>query len=381
MKKKSSKIIFQIERSSLKFLILGIFITLFFIGVIVFIPKGKALFLNNKIKKFQEDSALISHDASGCSDGEGIQKVKESVVKIVGDYSSGSGFIVSIDGFIVTNYHVVQNESQVHVLFHDGSSYLGEIYSYDPVVDIAIVKINISDQLQPVEWGEIEDLNLGADVIAIGYPHSDVLKGEPSITKGSFSAIRKSDNDLIEFIQTDTSLNPGNSGGPLIDVCGKVIGINELTISDADDLNFAISENTARNYVKSLIEGDRKEVIKQEVNIQSYYSPEEIVNLFYTFISLRYLDEAFNLLSTTYQATTNINEWHKGYSTTLNVFVNDLYAIEDDEPGHESVYVNLTAVDLNNDQAVFRNFEGVWHLIQSDNGQWMMDDGLIKETK
>lgn len=374
MKKvRDEKIIIQFKKSSLTWFLTGVITTsLLFVSYLWY--KGDLPTLSSISQKFNQQVK----SSGSCNEIDSINVAKKSVVKIIGEESSGSGFIISSDGFIVTNYHVVQNEPKPHVVFSDGTSNLTSIYNYDSKVDIAILKVSLPTNFPPLEWSSSVINNQGAQVIALGFPYSDVLKGEVSVTRGSVSATRDSDDGLIKYIQTDTSLNPGNSGGPLIDNCGKVIGINEIAISQTDGLNFAISSATAKNYVDTLIKEERKTEPVLANSLST--TPEETVALFYAFISMRKLDGAYELFSPEYESTTNLSEWYAGYNTTLNTYINDIHAVRSDEPGYEAVYVNLTSADLIGDRVQFRNFEGVWHLVKID-GQWRMDHGPIMEIE
>lgn len=374
MKKiKDEKVIIEFKKSSVVTFFIGAFITAF-LFLIFFWFKADLPAFQLIPQKFNEQKSKPEI----CNEEESIKHAKQSVVKIVGEESSGSGFIISKDGFIVTNYHVVQNESKPHIVFSDGTSILASIYNFDSKVDIAILKVSLPNDPLPLEWGSPVALNQGAQVIALGFPYSDILRGEVSVSKGSLSATRESDDGLIKYIQTDTSLNHGNSGGPLIDNCGKVIGINEIAISQSDGLNFAISSDTAKNYVDTLIKEEKKP--EPELSSSANITPADTVELFYILTSTRKLDNAFELLSPDYQSSTNLDDWRNGHNTTLNVYVNDIYPIKSDQIGYEAIFVSLTTADLVNDRVLFRNFEGIWHLTKID-GRWRMDHGPIVEVK
>lgn len=372
-KQKEDKIAIEIDKSALKFFLSGL-LAASIIFVLYLWYKGELSKISSTGQKPTTTQATTSET---CNDEESIKRVKQSVVKIIGDKSSGSGFVVSKDGFIVTNYHVIQDEEKSHVVFANGSSDIAKVYNYDAKVDIALLKTTPQNDIQPLEWSDLKSLNPGATVIAIGYPYSDALKGEATVTKGTFSANRETDDGVIKYIQTDTSLNHGNSGGPLIDSCGKVVGINEIAISTTDGINLAISSATAKNYAETLAKEEKPQT---QLAGDTTVTPQDAVGLFYILVSARRLDDAFSILSPDYQATININDWHNGYSSSLNTFVNDVRLVGSDEFGYEAVYVNLTSVDLVGDKVQSRNFEGVWHLIQI-NGLWRMDHGPIREIK
>lgn len=161
----------------------------------------------------------------------------------------GSGFLITNDGYIITNKHVVENESTVSIKLRDGRTILGSVLSTDPKRDLALIKVE-GDHFPWLTLGKITDADIGDEVIAIGTPGVETLAIELdwSVSKGIVSAIRKN-LDVFGFegivvIQTDTPINQGNSGGPLISLKnGKVIGVNSFKTKDKDKegLNFAVS--------------------------------------------------------------------------------------------------------------------------------------------
>jgi len=167
--------------------------------------------------------------------------------------ASGSGFIISSDGFIVTNHHVIENATDIKVALADGRVIAGELKGADPSTDIAVLKI-YETGLRALHFADSDNLKPGQIAIAIGNP----LGLQHTVTAGVVSALgrtlRANNGRMIDdVIQTDASLNPGNSGGPLVNSLGEVIGVNTATISSAQGLCFAVSSKLAAYVAGKLI--------------------------------------------------------------------------------------------------------------------------------
>lgn len=204
-----------------------------------------------------------------------VDKVAPSVVSIVTNttrqtlfgasqgQAAGTGIILSKDGYILTNNHVVASATKIEVVATDGTTYDEvEVVGADPLNDISYLKIKNAKDLQPAELGDSSTLRIGQQVVAIGnalgqYQNtvsSGIIsgKGRP-ITAGGEGG--DSGESLTDLLQTDAAINPGNSGGPLLNYSGQVIGINTAVASNAEGIGFAIPVNATKGTLKGVLAG------------------------------------------------------------------------------------------------------------------------------
>ncbi len=171
----------------------------------------------------------------------------------------GSGIVISKDGYIVTNQHVVDGATNLKVVTSEGLTYEAELVGEDTQTDLAVIKVDTDDELTPAEFGSSQDLEVADEVMAIGNPGG--LQLNSSVTFGRISALNRqvtnSDTGYsIACIQTDAAINPGNSGGALVDMNGRVVGINssKIVATGYEGLGFAIPADTVQPIVSDLME-------------------------------------------------------------------------------------------------------------------------------
>jgi len=193
--------------------------------------------LNNQIgsidEQFAELKSSVSEDFSDV-----IEDSIQSVVTVKTNVGQGTGFIITKDGFIITNAHVLSGGKTVETLNYEQDEIETSFIGYNSDLDLALLKI--TGEYTPLKFADSDDVQIGEKVIAIGNP----LGLQFSVSQGIVSGIhREGPNGLEAYIQTDAALNPGNSGGPLINTGGKVIGINNFKSSSGESLGFALESN------------------------------------------------------------------------------------------------------------------------------------------
>jgi S1-C subfamily serine protease len=201
-----------------------------------------------------------------------FEQVRPSVVEITSAISNGfgpqgqgtgTGIVIDTDGHILTNNHVIAGAQTIEVTFHDGSTATADIIGRDPANDLAVIKVDPSGRdLFAAELGDSDELRVGDPVLAIGNP----FNLEATLTQGIVSAIDRTytpgtgTRPIREMIQTDAAVNPGNSGGPLLNCRGEVIGVNSLLENPSGDsvnvgVAFAVAVNTAKRSLPDMLSG------------------------------------------------------------------------------------------------------------------------------
>ena len=205
------------------------------------------LVIGTPVPRSDVETAFEEPLSSGLSVADVVENALPSVVHIIAGSETGTGFIINEDGLVVTNKHVVEGYSQVAIRLVAGTEYQANVTQRHPDLDLAYIEIDASLSFTPIAIGDSEKLRVGEDVIAIGFPLGRSLGLEPTVSVGIISAKREN------RLQTDASLNPGNSGGPLLDMFGQVAGVVVSRVETDDSgrpvagIGFAIPINAVKS--------------------------------------------------------------------------------------------------------------------------------------
>jgi len=272
----------------------------------------------------------------------------------------------------LTNFHVIEFQPSPKIIFSDNTFETVNILYADKNADLAVLKID--KKIPAIDWGNSDYLNPTEEILVLGYPLGGSLSGEATVKKGYLSAKRRVRDKGLEFLQTDSTLNPGMSGGPMITVCGDFVGINTLGTSG---MGLAISSNSFKQkYLEMIASNEPLKDIKQIV-FDPNKSPLDAVKAFYNYIKIRKLDKAFTLLGEKFVKGMTFENWKRGYQPNLDT---SIIKIENNPEKDNLVNVKLSTKDLIEDQIVYKYFEGWWEVKEVD-GNLKLWWPEIKEVK
>jgi S1-C subfamily serine protease len=284
----------SVNKKNLRFFIGFLILSLIFGGaggflVGYFLPTREAKEEAVKtITEKEKTEKLVLEESSAVIDA--VKKVGPSVVSILttsnvmdfwGDIikqkGGGSGFIITSDGLILTNKHVVENTGELTVITRDGKSYKATVKATDPFNDLAVISIEAKN-LPVVELGDSDKLEVGQYVIAIGNALGEF---QNTVTVGVVSAkgrtLEAEGERLEDMIQTDAAINQGNSGGPLVNLKGQVVGVNTAMASGAENIGFALPINTAKYAIESVKKSGK--IIRPYIGIRYLVITKEIATI------------------------------------------------------------------------------------------------------
>lgn len=348
-----------------------VIIAVLFVAFIIFLYFQSQQLSQMKVRIDQIEKKLGGSSSLLCSQDQLLAKVEPTIVRVVGGESEGTGVIVKENGTILTNFHVIEFEPAPTVVFSDYSKHPAEIIMADKNIDIALLKINLDNlAFLPVHGSNADSIAPLTPVYAFGFPSGTDLAGGATVQKGNFISQRKLEN--IGFIQTDLSLNQGQSGGALTDECGNLIGINTMGLAG---LTMALSNQTILDSWFSLLEAEDPLQDVQKIGFNPNQSPLEAVRAFYNYQKIRRMKDAFDLLSPKHYLFDSFEEWKSGYTDVISV---DLIDIKADETDPNLIHVKITSKDLVGEVPMYKYFEGTWLVVQ-EKGAYRLIESNIQE--
>ncbi|MDP2921207.1 MAG: trypsin-like peptidase domain-containing protein [Candidatus Omnitrophota bacterium] len=303
-----------------------------------------------------------------------IDKVRLSVVRIIGGESEGSGFAIKKNGFILTNFHVIDAEPAPKVVLPDNTFETGKVIMTDEDADLAVIKIK--KDLPMLRLAKINCLFPAEELLAIGYPLGGELSGESFVIRGSFSRSAEDRENNISYILTDMTMVSGISGGPMVNICGEVVGINTSGLL-LGGMGIAISSDSILNRCQKMSES--KDPLKgaRKITFEPNKDPLEAVRCFYNYLKARNMEKAFELLSDNFIKGYSFDHWAEGYRPMLDT---SIIMIKREKKIANRICVKLSTKDLIGDEIVYKYFEGYWDVRQIDE-KWLLWAPRIKEVE
>jgi len=294
------------------------------------------------------------------------EKMINSVVRVVGSYSEGSGFFI-FPNQVITNFHVIAGEPSPKIIFPDGQFITATKIIGDKGADLAVLftEKEYPDLVLPLP--EVITFRSEEPLLAVGYPLGTSLAGKATISKGRFIDYRKSKYEPVGYFQTDISLVGGMSGGPLVDQCGKVVGINTMSLAglslfiDAAQANELVPRLTDQNITK--------------IQVDPSKSPEDAVYAFYTYLKARRMEDGYKLLSQEYLQKTNFEEWTNRFANVLDVTIIKSERVENSK---DTAFVKFLTKNWVDGEVENHSYEGTWQTVKEDGVYKMLKSKILE---
>lgn len=294
------------------------------------------------------------------------EKLKGSVVRIVGGFSEGSGFFISEDQ-IITNFHVIENEPSPKVILANGNFLTPVKIVGNREADLAVMYVAEKHPELVLKLPTGIGLYEEEPLLSAGYPMGTSLNGPATVIEGKFDEYRQNKAYPTGYIQTNFTIIDGMSGGPLTDKCGSVVGINTLGIAG---LSLFIAADDAKTLVPGFTDQDIK-----KIDVDPSKSPEEAVRAFYTYLKARRMQDGFNLLSSDYLKNTNFEEWTHRFRDILDV---QIYKSERYRNTRNMVFVKFSTKNWIDNDVEFHYYEGTWATVFEGGVHKMLEADIIE---
>ena len=327
--------------------------------------------LSDRIDKIE--NKLGGPKKIACTERGTVEKVKQSVVRVVGGESEGSGFAIQKGGFILTNFHVIESEPIPKVILPDNTFETAQVIMADKDADLAVIKIN--KNLPALRLARLDEISPAEEVLSIGYPLGGSLPGEASVTKGSFSRFIRDRKNNVQYLNTDMTFVSGVSGGPMVNIYGEVVGINTAGLTSGG-MAMAISSDSIKEKCREMLAS--KDPLKdvRKISFKPDKNALEAVRAFYNYLKARRLEKAFELLSDNFVKGYSFEHWAYGYRPLLDTTI---VIIKPDKKIANRITIKLSTKDLIDNEIVYKYFEGYWDVRQVW-GRWLLWQPKIKEV-
>lgn len=302
-----------------------------------------------------------------CSE-ESVIKSERGVVSIEGSEGSGSGFMIA-PGIFLTNNHVVSFNNDLKVGDYLGNIKDATVVATDTVRDLAILEAKGLQSTQ-LYWRK-DPIGQLDEIYTMGFPGEGK---DISITKGIISALTMDKFYNNQYFQIDAAINPGNSGGPLLDECGKVVGINTASLQDAQNIGFAIRADQIEKRMSDMLE-NRKTASNEERENNYPSDQAEVVAKYYDTLGMGLLEDAYDFYSAGRKEKIPFENWKNGFGNTYFITLKGVKTTSD----LNTVYASFIATDFGEGfTLITKEFDGRWKLVR-ENGLWKLDESEIEE--
>jgi len=290
-----------------------------------------------------------------CSERSVQTRLKKSVVRIVGGEGEGSGFFVN-ENQVLTNFHVIEGEPSPKIILPDGTIETPFKITGDSDADLALLSIEnkYPDFIYLLPDDEIS-FSDNEPVLSAGYALGSDIKGAATIVRGNIIDYRTSKSSSVGYIQTNISLVEGMSGGPLVDQCGSLVGVNTMGLAG---LSLFIGASDVSYLVPSFTDQD-----VEKIDVDPSISPEDAVYAFYTYLKARRMQDGFNLLSQKYLEKTNFEEWTARFANILDV---SIYKSERYLNTKDTAFVKFSTGNWVDGELEWHFYEGTWKTVKEE---------------